>query len=117
MRIAGGGSGFLAQKIIGIMRMHQRQRRIIKRHINILAKTGILAFVKRHQNTDHAIKAGSHINDWRTKANRAAFGHAVNRHHAGHRLNHSVISWRTTKRPSLTKARNPAMHKPWEPVF
>ena len=113
MRIA-AVARLVSQKIVRIMRMHQRQRRVISSY-RYIAPTRSVAFLQRHQNANRAIKTGTHINDG-APAERRRFHHAIDRHHAGHSLHYRIIAGRG-KWSIRAKPGNATMDQARELVF
>ena len=73
------------------MRVHERNRAVVERHVEILAETGALTLNHRHQDAERGVEPGAHVDQRDPEPGGPALLGPVHAEHARHRLDDRVI--------------------------
>src|SRR5215510_10645317 len=117
MLVAGQLWRFSRQEEVREMRMHERKRRIVERHLDLLAFTGFAALVHRHQDADDAIKAHRDVDHGQSEPRWPRLLRAIDTVMPCHGADDAVIARKSAERSVGAEARNLAVDELGEALF
>ena len=114
MGVAGQPGYPTREHVVGDVRVHQRDARVVECHVNELALSRTRPLHHCHQHCDRRVEAGPDVDERNADPRRPAVGlrvrrHAVDREHADHRLDHRIVARQAAHRTLGAETADPAV--------